>query len=146
MDSESVEFNDFFKNGQDGTIDEKQRQVLREKSSIYNMGMQKFGSRGFDDDGVSQLFLHNKESENYNETQILKLQKNNSSKIVKITGVNSVGAQTIFERQANNLPNQTFLCLGSKVFLTKNLKLYQVLVIRMAEERIQILMKILVMF
>ena len=39
--------------------------------------------------------------------------------MAKITAVNYLGTQTIFERQVNGLPNHFFV--GSKVSLTKHL-------------------------
>ena len=48
--------------------------------------------------------------------------KKKSSKIAKITAVNSVGAQTISKKQANGLPNQICACVDPKVLLIKNLK------------------------
>ena len=60
----------------------------------------------FEDDGVSQLFINNKDSEEYNVTQLLKLQNNDNSKMAKITAVNSAGAKLFTERQVNGVPNQ----------------------------------------
>ena len=58
-DPESVEFNETLGMVRDGTIDEDKQKVLIKKCSMYNMGMEKFGSCGFDDDGVSQIFVNN---------------------------------------------------------------------------------------
>ena len=74
-DPESTEFNEILEMVRDRKMDEKHRQILIDKCSMFNMGMQKIGSRGFNNDGVSWLFVNNQQSENYNETQLLKLQK-----------------------------------------------------------------------
>ena len=44
-----------------------------------------------------------------------------------------MGAHRFTKRQTNNRPNQLFLCVGSKVLLTKNLKQAAVLVKRSTE-------------
>ena len=59
-------------------------QVLIDKCSIFKMSISKFETQSFDNDEVSLLFVNNQQSENYNELQLLKLQKNNASKIAKI--------------------------------------------------------------
>ena len=121
-DPESTDFYEILESVRDGKMNEKYRQMLIDKCSMYRMGMQKFAAVGFEDDGVSRLFVTNKDSEEYNQTQLLKLQKNNNSKIAKITAVNSVGAKSFSNSKANGVPNQIFLCVGAKVLLTKNLK------------------------
>ena len=76
-------------------MDEENRQVLIRKCCMFKMSMSKFESRGLDNDGVSCLFVDNKQAEAYNEYQISKLQTNNACKIAKITEVNSVRAHRL---------------------------------------------------
>ena len=121
-DPESEDFNKILEKVRDGKLDKESRLKLITKCSMYKMGMQKFGSRGFEEDGVSRLFVNNKLANEYNNMQLLKLQKNDNRKIAKITAVNSAGARRFSEQHAQNLPNEMYLCVGSKVSLTKNLK------------------------
>ena len=83
---------------------------------------QKFEIGGFNNDGISQLFVDNQQAENYNELQIIKLQTNNARKITNIAVVNSVRVHRFIKKQAKGLPNQLLVRVGSKVLLTKNLK------------------------
>ena len=72
-DPESWDFNEIFKRARDWKMDKKYRQMLIDKCSMYRMGMQRVGAIGFENDGVSRLFVNNSSSKEYNITQLLKL-------------------------------------------------------------------------
>ena len=74
-DPESRDFYEILESVRDKKMNKKYRKMLVDKCIMYHMDMQRFQAIGFKDDGVSQLFVNNKDSKEYNVTQLLKLQK-----------------------------------------------------------------------
>ena len=72
-DPESVDFNEILERVRDGKMNKKYRQMLIDNCSMYNMGVQRLGAIGFEDVGASWLFVNNRDSEKFKETQLLKL-------------------------------------------------------------------------
>ena len=83
-DPDGVIFNTVLELVREGKMTEDDRNISIEKCIMFNMGIQEFKIRGFDDDSVSWLFCTNKDAENYNNFQIANLQKSGRF-IAKIT-------------------------------------------------------------
>ena len=83
-DPDGVIFNTVLELVREGKMTEDDRNISIEKCIMFNMGIQEFKIRGFDDDSVSCLFCTNKDAENYNNFQIANLQKSGRF-IAKIT-------------------------------------------------------------
>ena len=48
-------------------MNKDKRKVLMDKCSMFKMGISKFETQGFDNDGISRLYCNSKDAHNYKD-------------------------------------------------------------------------------
>ena len=115
-DPDAVKFDTFLDRLRDGENTKEDYNILREKCSIFAMGVEAWKSKGFNDDDVTHLYFTNKQVNNHNNEMIQKI----GNPIALIEATNEGRASSFSDNDLGGLASKLYLCVGALIFLTKN--------------------------
>ena len=117
-DPDSVFLNQFLKKIADGTVEKLDWETIITKCSRSTMDDYEWRKRGFEGEDVTHLFMKNSQVLAHNHKRLKQLKR----PILKVNAVNNnPKARKKKEDKFQQLPNQAFYAVESKVLLTKNI-------------------------